>query len=130
MASCKVASDAGLLNALQTEVIHGDLPFSRASRRSRGALRVLPRDERERTSAGNADTRKALGIKLGVGPRPPIDRRNPIPVPNGIARVETKQSFLDMLVSLITLSIYTPMYIQSHAPAPDRRWRKPNGANS
>jgi hypothetical protein len=31
--------------------------------------------------------------------------------PNGVAKVETKLSFLNQLVGVLTLGIYTPMYI-------------------
>ena len=40
--------------------------------------------------------------------------------PNGVARVETKLSFLNMLVSAITFSIYTPMSIQVTCAGPGR----------
>jgi hypothetical protein len=32
--------------------------------------------------------------------------------PNGVAKVETKLSFLNQLVGVLTLGIYTPMYIE------------------
>ena len=32
--------------------------------------------------------------------------------PSGVAKIETKLSFLNQLVSILTVSIYTPMYIQ------------------
>ncbi|MCH8254806.1 MAG: Bor family protein [Gemmatimonadetes bacterium] len=38
--------------------------------------------------------------------------------PNGVARVETQLSFVNMLVSAITLSIYTPMSIQVTCAGP------------
>ena len=37
--------------------------------------------------------------------------------PSGVARVETKHSFLNMLVQMVTFSIYTPMTIEVHCAA-------------
>ena len=61
---------------------------------------------------GNQTLEKAWASGWVFGLVPPSTVETASRCPNGVARVETKQSFLDMLVSLITLSIYTPMYIQ------------------
>lgn len=43
---------------------------------------------------------------------PPSTIETAAKCPSGVAKVETKLSFLNQLVSLLTLSIYTPMDIQ------------------
>ena len=40
--------------------------------------------------------------------------------PNGVAKVETKLSFLNQLVGVLTLGIYTPMYIEVTCAADPR----------
>ena len=39
--------------------------------------------------------------------------------PNGVARVETQRTFLNMVVAAITFSIYTPMFIRVTCAGPD-----------
>jgi hypothetical protein len=39
--------------------------------------------------------------------------------PNGVARVETRQSFVNGLVALLTIGIYTPMEIMVTCAGPD-----------
>ena len=50
---------------------------------------------------------------------PPSDVETASRCPNGVALVETKLSFLNLLVSAITLSIYTPMSILVTCAGPD-----------
>ena len=38
--------------------------------------------------------------------------------PNGVAKVETQESFLNQLVGFLTLGIYTPMHIKVTCAAP------------
>jgi Bor protein len=43
---------------------------------------------------------------------PPSTVETAAKCPNGVAKVETQLSFLNQLVSVLTLSIYTPMTIE------------------
>ncbi len=60
---------------------------------------------------GNQTLEKAWASGWVFGLVPPSTVETASRCPNGVARVETKLSFLNMLVSAITLSIYTPMSI-------------------
>lgn len=51
----------------------------------------------------------AHGFILGLVP--PKEVRTATECPNGVAKVETQISFLNGLVSAVTLNIYTPMHI-------------------
>ena len=51
----------------------------------------------------------AHGWILGLVPPEPIETASKCP--NGVSKVETQLSFLNQLVSALTLSIYTPMQI-------------------
>ncbi len=61
---------------------------------------------------GNQTLEKPWASGWVFGLVPPSTVETASRCPNGVARVETKLSFLNMLVSAITLSIYTPMSIQ------------------
>ncbi len=61
---------------------------------------------------GTQTLEKAWASGWVFGLVPPSTVETASRCPNGVARVETKLSFLNMLVSLITISIYTPTYIQ------------------
>ena len=61
---------------------------------------------------GNQTLEKAWASGWVFGLVPPSTVETASRCPNGVARVETKLSFLNMLVSIITFSIYTPMHIQ------------------
>ena len=61
---------------------------------------------------GNQTLEKAWASGWVFGLVPPSTVETASRCPNGVARVETKLSFLNMLVSVITFSIYTPMHIQ------------------
>lgn len=58
----------------------------------------------------------AMGFIYGLVPPTPIDASKSCP--DGIAKVETKISFLNGLVSAITFSIVTPMHITVTCAAP------------
>ncbi len=49
---------------------------------------------------------------------PPSTVETAAQCPNGVARVETQLSFLNMLANIITFGIYTPMHITVHCAAP------------
>src|SRR5258705_8770202 len=64
----------------------------------------------------------ASGWIYGLVPPKPISAASHCK--SGVARVETQLSFVNQLVSIVTLGIYTPMHIQvtcaaSHAQIPD-----------
>lgn len=56
------------------------------------------------------EKRWASGWILGLVP--PSTTATAEQCPAGVARVETKQSFLNGLVNIVTMSIYTPMAIR------------------
>ncbi len=59
----------------------------------------------------------ASGWVLGLVPPETVETASRCP--NGVARVETQQSFLNGFVAAITLGIYTPMTIQVTCAGPD-----------
>ncbi len=61
---------------------------------------------------GNQTLEKPWASGWVFGLIPPSTVETASRCPNGVARIETQLSFLNMLVSFITLSIYTPMAIQ------------------
>ncbi len=67
---------------------------------------------------GNQTLEKAWASSWVLGLVPPSTVETASRCPNGVARVETKLSFLNMLVSAITLSIYTPMAIRVTCAGP------------
>jgi len=46
----------------------------------------------------------------GIVPAPPIDVRQTCPT--GVAKVETEQSFVNGLVGVVTLGIYSPQHLR------------------
>jgi hypothetical protein len=64
----------------------------------------------------------APGFLFGLVPPKPVDAKSSCA--NGVSRVETQHSFLNGLVGIATLSIYTPISITvtcaAPAPAPQR----------
>ncbi len=67
---------------------------------------------------GNQTLEKPWASGWVFGLVPPSTVETASRCPNGVARVETKLSFLNMLVSAITLSIYTPMAIRVTCAGP------------
>lgn len=63
----------------------------------------------EAPSAKKIDEPWAHGFIFGLVPPKEINSANECP--NGVAMVETKISFLNGLVSLVTFNLYTPMHI-------------------
>ncbi len=51
----------------------------------------------------------ASGWILGLVPPPTVETAEQCP--NGVARVDTERSFLNQIVSILTIGIYTPMSI-------------------
>ena len=60
-------------------------------------------------STRKIENKWASGWILGLVPPPTVQTAERCP--NGIARVETQQSFLNQVVSILTIGIYTPMSI-------------------
>ncbi len=61
---------------------------------------------------GNQTLEKAWASSWVLGLVPPSTVETASRCPNGVARVETKLSFLNQLVALLTAGIYTPMAIR------------------
>ncbi len=61
---------------------------------------------------GNQTLEKPWASGWVIGLVPPSTVETASRCPNGVARVETKVSFLNGLVAMITMWIYTPMAIQ------------------
>jgi len=61
--------------------------------------------------ASNDHIHKAFASSWIAGLVPPSTVETASECPNGVARVETQQSFVNQLVGFITFGIYTPMQI-------------------
>lgn len=60
-------------------------------------------------STRKIENKWASGWIFGLVPPPTVETAERCP--NGVARVETKLSFLNQIVSILTIGIYTPMSI-------------------
>ncbi len=60
-------------------------------------------------SSRTIENKWASGWILGLVPPPTVKTAEQCP--NGVARVDTERSFLNQLVSILTIGIYTPMSI-------------------
>ncbi len=67
---------------------------------------------------GNQTLEKAWASSWVLGLVPPSTVETASRCPNGVARVETKLSFLNQLVALLTAGIYTPMAIRVTCAGP------------
>ncbi len=67
---------------------------------------------------GNQTLEKPWASGWVFGLVPPSTVETASRCPNGVARVETKLSFLNQLVALITVGIYTPMAIRVTCAGP------------
>lgn len=61
---------------------------------------------------GDAEINQPWATSLVYGLVPPPDVKTAEDCPNGIAVVETQRTFLNSLVGILTLGIYTPMAIK------------------
>ncbi len=60
-------------------------------------------------STRKIENKWASGWILGLVPPPTVETAERCP--NGVARVDTERSFLNQIVSILTIGIYTPMSI-------------------
>jgi hypothetical protein len=73
--------------------------------------------ETGRTPSGQTVTRDWAHSFI-AGLVPPSTVNTAAQCPNGVARVQTQLSFLNMVANVVTFGIYTPMTVEVHCAAP------------